>query len=75
MGYRLEATMAEDFSISTLALSLGKPRDVDEKKNWPELMALTSVSSVELPGIEPGSKIDLSCGNAGFDDAKRRETT
>jgi hypothetical protein len=25
------------------------------KENWPELEALTSVFSVELPGIEPGS--------------------
>jgi len=25
------------------------------KKNWPELVALTSFFSVELPGIEPGS--------------------
>jgi hypothetical protein len=23
------------------------------KKNWPELMALASIFSVELPGIEP----------------------
>jgi hypothetical protein len=34
--------------------------DVDEmlmkkKENWPELMALASYFSVELPGIEPGS--------------------
>jgi hypothetical protein len=34
--------MAEHFSIRTPALSLGKPRDVDEKENWPELAALTS---------------------------------
>jgi hypothetical protein len=35
------------------------PTNVDEmlmkKKNWPELAALTSIFSVELPGIEPGS--------------------
>jgi hypothetical protein len=48
---------------------------VDEKENWPELVALTSSFSVELPGIEPGSKIDLSCVNAGINDAKVRETT
>jgi hypothetical protein len=29
--------------------------------------------SVELPGIEPGSKIDLSWDNSGIDDAKRRQ--
>ena len=33
------------------------PTNVEEmlmkKKNWPELAALTSVFSVELPGIEP----------------------
>jgi hypothetical protein len=50
VGYRLEATMAEDFSIRALALSVGKPRDVDEKKNWPECTVLASSSSVELPG-------------------------
>jgi hypothetical protein len=50
VGYRLEATMAEDFSIRALALSVGKPRDVDERKNWPECTMLASSSSVELPG-------------------------
>jgi hypothetical protein len=30
---------------------------------------------VELPGIEPDTKPQVSCGNAGFDDAKGRETT
>ncbi len=29
--------------------------DVDGKESWPELVALTSFFSVELPGIEPGS--------------------
>jgi hypothetical protein len=33
--------------------------DVDEmsmkKENWPELVALTSIFSVELPGIEPAA--------------------
>jgi hypothetical protein len=27
----------------------------DEKENWPEPAALTSIFFVELPGIEPGS--------------------
>ena len=26
-----------------------------EKENWPELVALTSIFSVELPGIEPAA--------------------
>jgi hypothetical protein len=30
---------------------------------------------VELPGIEPGAKNGVNCGNAGFDYAKRREPT
>ena len=29
--------------------------------------------SVELPGIESGTKIVLTCGNADIRDAKRRE--
>jgi hypothetical protein len=29
----------------------------------------------ELPGIEPAPKMGLTCGNVGFDYAKRRETT
>ena len=36
---------------------MSSPTNVDEmlmkKKNWSELAALTSVFSVELPGIEP----------------------
>jgi hypothetical protein len=28
---------------------------VVKKENWPELVALTSIFSVELPGIEPGA--------------------
>jgi hypothetical protein len=32
--------------------SLGSTRG-GEKENWPELVALTSIFSVELPGIEP----------------------
>jgi hypothetical protein len=31
--------------------------------------------SVELPGIEPFQEIALTCGNAGFEYAKRRELT
>jgi len=30
---------------------------------------------VELPGIEPASKIALTCGNAVTEYAKRREST
>jgi len=30
---------------------------------------------VELPGIEPATEIDLTCGNAGFQFVKRRENT
>jgi hypothetical protein len=30
---------------------------------------------VELPGIEPGFKTELNCGNTELHDAKRRETT
>jgi hypothetical protein len=29
--------------------------ELDAKENWPGLVALTSIFSVELPGIEPGS--------------------
>jgi hypothetical protein len=45
------------------------------KENWPERTALTSIFSVELPGIEPGTKIALTWENSGIDDAKRREST
>jgi hypothetical protein len=30
---------------------------------------------VELPGIEPAAENAMTCANAEFDDAKRRETT
>jgi hypothetical protein len=30
---------------------------------------------VELPGIEPGAEIALTCENVEIDDAKVRETT
>src|SRR5271166_1281660 len=46
--------MAEHFSIRTPALSLGKPRDVDEKENWPVLVVLASGSLVE-PEPRPNS--------------------
>jgi hypothetical protein len=46
-----------------------------KEKNWPEPTALTSTFSVELPGIEPAPKSQLSCANADSDDAKQRETT
>ena len=49
--------------------------DLDEKESWPRLLALTSIFLVELPGIEPGPKIDLSCGNVEFNYAKRRQMT
>jgi hypothetical protein len=45
------------------------------KENWSELVSLTSIFSVELPGIEPSSEISLNWGNSGIDDAKRRQTT
>jgi hypothetical protein len=35
-------------------------------------MRLTCTFLVELPGIEPGPNIGLSCTNAGFCYAKRR---
>jgi hypothetical protein len=43
-----------------------------------QFAALTSAFSVELPGIEPGPDIGLSCTNAGFvtrNDAEAREMT
>jgi hypothetical protein len=56
-----------------------RPRDLDgsldAKENWPELVALTSFFCVELPGIEPGALIAVSCGNAESDDAKQRQPT
>src|SRR5271166_3727643 len=47
----------------------------DGKQNRPELVVLTCKFSVELPGIEPATKNGVTCGNAEFDYAKRRETT
>src|SRR4051812_14584924 len=39
------------------------------------LVVLTCVFSVELPGIELGTDISLTCGNNAIGDAKARETT
>jgi hypothetical protein len=33
------------------------------------------IALVELPGIEPAAKIEFTCGNAEFNDAKGREST
>jgi hypothetical protein len=38
-------------------------------------LCLTSGFLVELPGIEPAANPAVACGNAEFDDSKRRETT
>jgi hypothetical protein len=38
-------------------------------------MPLILAFYVELPGIEPGSEIKLTCENSGIDNAKRRQTT
>ncbi len=46
-----------------------------EKENWPELTALTSGFSVELPGIEPATEIPLTWTNTESKYAKRREMT
>jgi len=46
-----------------------------EKENWPELAALTSFFSVELPGIEPTPEMVVNCGNVEFNYAKRRQMT
>ena len=48
------------------------------KENRPRLVALTGIFPVELPGIESGTKVLVSCGNASFqyvNDAKVRQTT
>jgi hypothetical protein len=37
--------------------------------------ALKDRAVVELPGIEPGAKIALTCGKLEFDDTKRRQIT
>jgi hypothetical protein len=44
-------------------------------ENWPEPEALTSIFSVELPGIEPDAESGLTCEESEYDDAKRRQTT
>lgn len=38
-------------------------------------MVLTCICFVELPGIDPATKNNLTCGNAGFGCAKRRQKT
>ena len=45
------------------------------KENRPRLVALTCIFPVELPGIESGTKVLVSCGNASFQYVKRREST
>jgi hypothetical protein len=45
------------------------------RENRPELLALTCIFSVELPGIETVAEILVTCGNADSDYAKIRETT
>jgi hypothetical protein len=45
------------------------------KENWPDLVALTSMFLVELPGIEPGTEMALTCKNTENRYAKARETT
>jgi hypothetical protein len=43
------------------------------KRTGQDFYVLTSTFRVELPGIEPGAKIELTRGNTGFDDAKVRK--
>ena len=38
-------------------------------------MALTCISSVELPGIESATESGVTCENTEYDYAKRREKT
>jgi hypothetical protein len=54
---------------------LRRPRVVDGKETWPGLMAVASPLSVELPGIELGTKTGVTCRNADSGCAKQRETT
>jgi hypothetical protein len=49
-------------------------RQPSQIRSRPGLWALACFS-VELPGIEPATKIVLTCGNTEFEDAKRREST
>jgi hypothetical protein len=50
--------------------SVGRLMRADGKQNRPELVVLTCLFSVELPGIEPATKSPMTCGNAEFDHAK-----
>jgi hypothetical protein len=45
------------------------------KEAWPGLMTPGEALLVELPGIETGAEIALTCKNTALDDAKVRETT
>ena len=45
------------------------------KENRSGIVTLTCIFPVELPGIELGAEISVTCGNAEFDDVKQRETT
>ena len=45
------------------------------KRKLAKAFGLAQLSLVELPGIEPGAKIDLNWDNSGIDDAKQRQTT
>lgn len=55
--------------------SLRRPGVVDGKEAWPGLMTPGEALLVELPGIETGAEIALTCKNTALDDAKVRETT
>ena len=50
-------------------------KDGLKKETAQSFIALTSRFSVELPGIEPGPEIALTCGNAESEYQKRREST
>jgi hypothetical protein len=56
---------------------VGGPTDRPEPNLIPaaRTSALTSYFVVELPGIETAGEIHSTCGDAGFDYAKRREST
>jgi hypothetical protein len=58
-------------SVSREGLDGGR----DAAPNYIRLPALTSIFSVEPPGIEPAPGIVLTCGNAELDYAKQREMT
>ena len=58
-----------DAGVTGLPATVPVHRDTEEGDRTSPI-AIT----VELPGIEPASEIALTCGNAGLDDAKRRES-